>query len=211
MAAFAKKKDSQTMNIIDAVKSFIYLLSSCLLYPDLILLALLSAWVVVLAGRFAAEWMERRGLKKAGSGEIKKLIKEGNLSGIFSHAPISYIEKLREAFGNGNPGAEALEYMLQKETAALQASLDTLRIFIKTGPALGLIGTLIPMSTGLAALGKGNINSLSADLVVAFTTTVVGLFIGVSSYFIYMVRKRWIEEDVRNIEFATEILHSEIS
>jgi hypothetical protein len=51
-------------------------------------------------------------------------------------------------------------------------------MLIRIGPGGGLIGTLIPMSTGLAALSQGDMSKLSSELVLAFTTTVVGLAIG---------------------------------
>ncbi len=81
---------------------------------------------------------------------------------------------------------------------------------IRIGPGLGLIGTLIPMGTGLAALGQGDMTKLSSDLVIAFTTTVVGLAVGIVAYFFYTVKRRWVEEDIKNIELATEIIANKI-
>jgi biopolymer transport protein ExbB/TolQ len=49
-------------------------------------------------------------------------------------------------------------------------------------------------------------SKLSSELVLAFTTTVVGLAIGTSAYFLYWKKRRWIEHDVRRMEFLTEIL-----
>jgi biopolymer transport protein ExbB/TolQ len=49
---------------------------------------------------------------------------------------------------------------------------------------------------------------LTTDLVIAFTTTVVGLAIGTAAFFFYTVKRRWIEADVKNMELATEILVS---
>ena len=46
------------------------------------------------------------------------------------------------------------------------------------GPILGLLGTLIPLGPGLAALGSGDIVTLAEALTVAFDTTVTGLLIG---------------------------------
>ena len=80
---------------------------------------------------------------------------------------------------------------------------------VRLGPGLGLIGTLIPMGTGLAALGEGDIAGLSADLVIAFTTTVVGLTLGIASFFFLVIRRRWTEQDRRDIEFITEIVANE--
>jgi len=79
-------------------------------------------------------------------------------------------------------------------------------MIIRIGPGLGLIGTLIPMGTGLAALGQGDMTKLSSDLVIAFTTTVVGLALGMVAFFFFTIKKRWVEEDIKNIELATDLL-----
>jgi biopolymer transport protein ExbB/TolQ len=43
-------------------------------------------------------------------------------------------------------------------------------------------------------------------LVVAFTTTVAGLAVGTAAIVMYTIRRRWMEEDVKNMELATELL-----
>ena len=46
------------------------------------------------------------------------------------------------------------------------------------GSILGLMGTLIPLGPGLAALGKGDVSTLAQAVTVAFDTTAVGLPLG---------------------------------
>jgi len=84
--------------------------------------------------------------------------------------------------------------------------LDILKIMIRIGPGLGLIGTLIPMGTGLASLSQGDMSRLTADLVIAFTTTVVGLALGLAAYAFYTVRRRWLLDDLRVITLAAELM-----
>ena len=47
------------MEFFDGIKTFIFLVSSILLYPVLILLALSTVYLIWEAGRFLGEWMER--------------------------------------------------------------------------------------------------------------------------------------------------------
>jgi biopolymer transport protein ExbB/TolQ len=77
-----------------------------------------------------------------------------------------------------------------------------LRVLVRLGPSTGLIATLIPMSTGLAALSQGDMTRLSADLVVAFTATIVGLAVGVTAFVLYSVRSRWLEGDLEVLELV---------
>ena len=52
------------------------------------------------------------------------------------------------------------------------------RLLVKVGPSLGLLGTLIPMGTALASLATGNLDAMAGQMVVAFTTTIIGLACG---------------------------------
>ena len=96
--------------------------------------------------------------------------------------------------------------LLRDHEHQLWKSLDNLKMLIRIGPGLGLIGTLSPMGTGLASLGQGDLTRLSGDLVIAFTTTVVGMALGLVSYCFFTVQGRWAEEDIKNMELAAELL-----
>jgi len=188
------------------LKAFIFLISSSLLYPVLFLLVVLTFLIIIYAGAFFSEWIERLRLSKCPAGELPALMKTGELSSVVSHRVKSYVKDLHAILKEGRPDAEvAVESLLQETTFRLWKSMDRLRILVRAAPSLGLIGTLIPMGTGLAALGQGDMTKLSTDLVIAFTTTVTGLAIGTAAFFSYTVRRRWIEEDVRAMELATEM------
>jgi biopolymer transport protein ExbB/TolQ len=185
------------------LKTFIYLVSASLLYPVLLLLSLLILVIVVYAGSFFAEWIERFRLESCSSQDLPALLKTGRPTPTVSHRVNAYIRSLHQTIKTGSE--TAVENLLQSTTLSLWKSMDRLRMLVRAAPSLGLIGTLIPMGTGLAALGQGDMTRLTTDLVLAFTTTVVGLAIGTTAFVFYTVRRRWIEEDVKNMELATEL------
>ena len=192
------------------LKTFIYLISASLLYPVLFLLVMLTLFVIVASGTFFAEWLERVRLKKCPPQDLPEALQHGDPQGMVSHRVIRYIRTLREVAGRPAGVETAVENLLQETTLTLWKSMDRLRILVRVAPSLGLIGTLIPMGTGLAALGQGDMTRLSADLVIAFTTTVTGLAVGTAAFFFYTVRRRWVEEDIKNMELATELLASHL-
>lgn len=98
-----------------------------------------------------------------------------------------------------------IERLLQATELGLSRSLDRVRFVIKVGPALGLMGTLIPMGISLAALAEGNIPKMAGSMVTAFTATVSGLGAGVLAYLIALVRERWAREDVREMAHSAEL------
>ena len=69
---------------------------------------------------------------------------------------------------------------------------------------LGLLGTLIPLGPGLAALGSGDILTLAQALTIAFDTTVTGLSVGALSFLISKYKKQWYESDLIAVETVAE-------
>lgn len=76
--------------------------------------------------------------------------------------------------------------------------LERVDLLARSGPILGLMGTLIPLGPGLTALGSGNLDILATALAVAFDTTVVGLLIGLLAYCLGRIRRRWYEQVWQN-------------
>lgn len=61
----------------------------------------------------------------------------------------------------------------------------------RIAPMLGLMGTLIPLGPGLAALGEGELTILTTAMTVAFDTTVIGLLAGIIGFVLGRMRRRW--------------------
>jgi len=77
---------------------------------------------------------------------------------------------------------------------------------VKMGPALGLMGTLIPLGPALLGLAKGDLETLATNLVVAFSTTVVGLTVALISSWVLTTQKRRFRRDVVFLNFALDRL-----
>ena len=195
------------MQIIAVLKTFIYLIASSLFMPVLLILSGLFLWMLVYSGSFFRSWLFRRRIqsqmKKTGTGLPDKIL-SGDYQDCFPGPVIATIKALEQMKGTQTP--IPVVNLLREAEHEMWRSLDSLKLIIRIGPGLGLIGTLIPMGTGLAALGQGDLGQLSQDLVVAFTTTVVGMALGLLSYFYFTIRRRWVEQDIKNIQLAAELL-----
>ncbi|MEA2033237.1 MAG: MotA/TolQ/ExbB proton channel family protein, partial [Euryarchaeota archaeon] len=99
-----------------------------------------------------------------------------------------------------------VERLLQEKEVEIMKKLEKPRILIRMGPILGLMGTLIPLGPALLGLSAGNIEQLANNLVIAFTSTVVGLLIGAVSMVVSTVRQRWYTEDMNDMEYVAEKL-----
>lgn len=78
--------------------------------------------------------------------------------------------------------------------------LERTRVLVRVGPALGLMGTLIPLSPALAGLAQGKVDQLTANLRIAFSVTVVGLLAGAIAFWVSMIRDRLYSQDVSDLE-----------
>lgn len=193
------------MDIRAAITSLIYLVASSLLYPVLILLILLVAWLLLQMGAFFAEWLERRRLRFSMAEELFNGKKDVEFL-YPPHRVSLYKNELTKFLKQSHVQELQIQELLQIHIHKANKSLDGLRMLVRIGPGFGLMATLIPMGTGLAALAKGDMTQLASELVVAFTATVVGLFEGMAAYFLFTVKGRWIEEDIRHMELITEML-----
>lgn len=189
------------------LKTFIYVISSSLLYPVLFFLVLLCLVIILFAGMFFAEWLDRLRSNKVTVEEFTRLTLSEETGERFPYYVRRYYRKLLTLFKkNGKKDSLHVENLLQEESLNLLKMVDRLKIIVRVGPSLGLMGTLIPMGTGLAAIGQGDMTRLSGDLVIAFTTTVVGLAIGIVAFIFYTVKRRWAQEDMKDIEMLTELM-----
>lgn len=92
-----------------------------------------------------------------------------------------------------------IQRLVQRGDQALLMEMGKRRIeradFItRIAPMLGLMGTLIPLGPGLAALGDGELTVLTTAITVAFDTTVIGLLAGIVGFVLGRVRRRWYDK-----------------
>lgn len=80
--------------------------------------------------------------------------------------------------------------------------LERTRILVRFGPALGLMGTLIPLSPALAGLADGDVATLTENLRVAFGITVAGLLIGAIAFTVSLIRDRVYAQDFADVEYV---------
>ena len=83
-----------------------------------------------------------------------------------------------------------------------QRRLGRTRLLVRAGPALGLMGTLIPLSPALTGLASGNTAALSQNLRVAFSVTVVGLMIGAVAFGLSLSRDRLYGQDLSDLQYV---------
>ena len=201
------------MNIFPVFQTILYTISTALLYPVVILLIFLSLWLVIYTGGFLAEWIKRKRFRSNGllADFLEKIQKEKDVPPeTKKNLPLHITEYAKELKAivqeNSLFMEERVEDLNQRKEYSLVREVDKIRLIVRIGPSLGLMGTLIPMGTGLAGLTQGNMAQLSSSLILAFTTTVVGLGLGITAHFFSVAKERWVIEDMRRINLITEAM-----
>jgi biopolymer transport protein ExbB/TolQ len=108
---------------------------------------------------------------------------------------------------HGQPGADdrRAKALADFDLGSLR-KLERSRMLVRFGPALGLMGTLIPLSPALEGLAKGDVALLSDNLRAAFSVTVLGLLIGAVAFSISLVRDRLYAQDLSDLEYVVAAL-----
>jgi len=136
-----------------------------------------------------------------GSEEITQIVKESKLSD--SHKGV-----LTTIINSSKLGRESRESLARKmvedEEILATKKLEKTDIIAKIAPAIGLMGTLIPLGPGLAALGTGDIQTLSQHLIIAFGAAVIGMAAAAIGFTISKIKRRWYEEEISTLDTLAE-------
>jgi biopolymer transport protein ExbB/TolQ len=110
----------------------------------------------------------------------------------------------------GLPGADTrIAKALADFDFEAERRLGRTRLLVRAGPALGLMGTLIPLSPALDGLANGKVNELSQNLRVAFSVTVLGLLVGAVAFGLSLYRDRLYGHDLSDLEYVAAVLTSD--
>lgn len=198
--------------------AIIYTVASALLYPVLFIEVLALLYTVFEFGRFTLEMAARAfGPRRSltalehGAKETVALFEAGKhpeaASALASVARGWLAKRFAADLGDGSDLSRVrMVKVLADLELVMTRRLERTRLFVRFGPILGLMGTLIPISPALVGLAKGDIQTLSSNLVIAFSTTVVGLMIGGLSFWMSAVRDRLYTQDVSDIEYVLDLV-----
>lgn len=196
-----------------AIEELLFDVSEALLVPVLILTVAALALVLVEVGSLLVEVRKRRhrnlwALERATEECRARLAAGQRDQALAALMPFAWNQKMEDAFAGvveqyGHPQAEAriAKRLAEYDYLSLRR-LERTRILVRMGPALGLMGTLIPLSPALAGLADGDVATLTENLRVAFSVTVAGLMIGAFAFGVSLVRDRLYAQDYSDVEYV---------
>lgn len=198
----------------ETLTSLIHILSESLLTPVIVLLVISIVIVILSFGGLINEYISRKPIKSKDledlirkisfSTNVDQMKEEIANSDLFDYQK-EVLTRIVDNYDIGPDARKALasELISAQETKLIKKTNKT-DILVRVGPSLGLLGTLIPLGPGLAALGSGDIATLAESLTIAFDTTVTGLTVGALSFLISKYKKQWYESELIDVETVAE-------
>lgn len=200
----------------ESLTTLIHIISESLLTPVIIILVIFIVLVLLSLGSIINEKFTRKAItsreleelirnlsKSKNTDEMKNLIESSNL---FDYQKEDLIRIIKNKDIKPDARKAFAEKLIEEEETELIKRTSLTDILIRTGPVLGLLGTLIPLGPGLSALGTGDISTLAQALTVAFDTTVVGVGVGALAYCISKYRKIWYDDDIATTDTLAEVI-----
>jgi len=191
----------------------------------MILLILLVIVSLILVGEFITEYTHRNRDQRQlenGTHEIADLMSSSSSSKESKNNEAASILRSMEGKQTQLVGAFAkdiavsveennfkhIEKIADNYEVKMLKRTEKTRIITTVGPILGLMSTLIPLSPALIGLTSGNIEALATNLVIAFATTVIGLFVSGISFCLTTVRNRWYWQDLVDMDYILAALEA---
>ena len=211
-------------------QTILHSISQILLWPVILVLIIFFIYSILNVGILIAEYYKRN-KEGIGSEDIKRILLNLRLvmidnsdslniamsfRNIISKSKIPQFSKdALDSIIDNKYNEYNLDFKTQKSLAREIIEEEELKLFkklektdvvAKIAPALGLMGTLIPLGPGLLALGAGDTQTLADSLIIAFDTTVLGMASASLAYIISRVRRRWYMKDIDTLDNLAEFI-----
>lgn len=194
-----------------SISNALFWISNGLLVPVVVLLLLFFGQAILMVGGFFSEFWQKTRLQQQVNGILEEMTPD-TAGELYSRLPenknIPLLRCLEKLYTH-KENAAYCERLLANYEVEAEKELGRSRTFIKLGPMLGLMGTLIPMGPALVGLSTGNIASMAYNMQVAFATTVVGMVIAAIGVVTLQIKQRWYARDMNDLEYIYKNLRNE--
>lgn len=192
----------------DSLVEILYTVSTSLLTPALLLLMAFVLGTLVMIGGMLREAVDRRMRLASWRAFLLRLkCHSESASYFFELRLIGYPAAFQAQTSEIRNNELLIRKCLEDIELDISRRLSWLSFGTRIGPLLGLVGTLIPLGPALTGLASGDIQALSGNLVIAFTTTVFGILVGGVAFGIGLVRRSWYEQDLSDLELLVALWH----
>ncbi|MEO8256292.1 MAG: MotA/TolQ/ExbB proton channel family protein [Acidobacteriota bacterium] len=204
------------LNVLGLLENGLFALGQVLRFPVMLLLWVCVGAALFMAGGCLVEFLGRR--RERRGFDLNAWLRSGpvleaDAARRHTLPPLlrGLLTDVEKEQRDGRLADGGLEHLVLTREEKARRTLTGSRMLVKVGPSLGLLGTLIPMGSSLASLAAGNLEAMAGQMVVAFTTTIIGLATGTLAYVVAVVRQSWVNETVHDQRFLAERIAGELA
>ena len=188
------------LSTFSSLTDVLHALAQALLVPDIILLLLFAGYALFCIGSVLMEYFtERRNFKVAMPEFLAALMaaEENTIPEVIRSSQLLNRQKsaLLTVYDYRTLPGDALLALIRRTVNTEETHYNRItgrnNMAAKISPMLGLMGTLIPLGPGVAALGQADPTILSSSLLIAFDTTVAGLAVAAGCVAVGKIRSVW--------------------
>jgi biopolymer transport protein ExbB/TolQ len=187
----------------DYLLSVFFEVSQLLLTPIVLGMTVISVWLLFQLGGTAREGFERvlfgRNWRQYIDNVRKRTASPSNWQDTACYPMHRWVADRSKGFCD-------MAIFLREAEVIAHKRLGQLQILVRTGPMIGLVGTLIPLGPALDGLSKSDLHELGTHMNIAFTMTVFGILIGAIAYALYVIHRAWSEQDISDLELIQSIV-----
>lgn len=193
---------------MNQLTNVLYHITIVLKVPVIVALLFSVLWTLYEIGGFLREWRDRKKVALKWKAYVAAIPAKAAASG----SPIAEFFGLKAyptlvALFAGQARSCQHDYLhLDKLISEIEIEANKscyrMRMWVRVAPMLGLMGTLIPMGPALMGISSGNLEAMASNLVVAFSTTVIGLMVGGMCYAMFIARRHWYAKDLCDVEYV---------
>jgi biopolymer transport protein ExbB/TolQ len=181
----------------DSLLSLLFELSQWLLAPIVVGLSGASVWLLFLVGTTIRTGVERLFFGRNWHRYVDRVRKR-------TASPqdwyVAACHPLHRWVVARSRAINDLPVFIREAEVMAHQRLGKLQILVRTGPMLGLVGTLIPLGPALQGLSDSDLSQLGIHMNIAFTMTVFGILVGAMAYGLFVINRIWSERDLSDLE-----------
>ena len=186
---------------MEVLSGILYSLSNAFLMPTLVAILALLAGTTFQVGQFLSEALDHRTNRAL----LAACRTEGaSVEGFSGQGWRGRFASVLDVLSEEGLYSVHVDKRVTDIETSLRARIERLSIVSRAGPMLGLVGTLIPLQPALAGLAEGNMQQMASNLLLGFTTTVIGLIIGGTAFGLATITRIWGRADLIEIRFLIE-------
>lgn len=193
---------------MDTIFQFLFIISNGLLIPVVVLLLLLFVLSIADMAGFFGEYNRVVKAHKAVTPLLDGMTADSadSVVGKISDCAVAEFADAVKSIAEHRNNEAFCERVIANFEVDVQKRLGKSRMFIRFGPMLGLMGTLIPMGPALVGLSSGDIASMAYNMQMAFATTVIGMLVAGVGVVTLQFRRSTSAREINDLEYIYRTL-----